>query len=83
LNDDYIYLTPERYQELRRKERAHDDYLRAVEYMTGYMQQTKNQLQDALDMDGRTHPVAERMRGRIEAITIFDQRIVDLAKQTS
>ena len=59
---------------LEQKAKAHDEYLSATQYMTGYMQVTNELLHNTHD------PVyVARLKGRIEAIASFDRAIADRA----
>ena len=72
-----IRLDEQRYQDLLAKEQAHDDYMSATQYMTGYMQRTKELLDTALEAGDGIE--AERMKGRIEAVVSFNRAVYDRA----
>lgn len=70
-----VEITEAEYARLLAAAARDEDYTRATQYMTGYMAETLASLQ-------RTHDptLIERMKGRIEAVTAFDRRVVELAQ---
>lgn len=69
--------------EMERRAQAEEAYRRATEYMTGYMMETREQMHDAMDSDHQSSSLWEaRMRGRIEAITKFDEAVVQFASES-